>query len=93
MKQLAVSLPVSIFKEGQSFVAYTPALDLSTFGVSIEEARKNFTEATELFFEETERMGTTEEALLSLGWEKQGAGMYPPLEVGHILEQVSVPIR
>ncbi|KKQ67440.1 MAG: hypothetical protein US86_C0001G0367 [Candidatus Daviesbacteria bacterium GW2011_GWA2_38_24] len=31
------TLPVSILKEGDSFIAYTPALDLSTVGDTFKE--------------------------------------------------------
>jgi predicted RNase H-like HicB family nuclease len=39
-------------KEKESYVAFSPALDLSTCGQTIEEARKNFAEVLETFFEE-----------------------------------------
>ena len=62
-------LPVTILKEGNSFVAYTPALDLSTSGVSFEDAQKNFIEAVNIFFEELIEMGTLDEVLTELGWQ------------------------
>lgn len=51
MKNVAIkfALPVSILKEGKSFIAYTPALDLSTSGNTFEDAQKNFNEAV-IFF-------------------------------------------
>lgn len=48
-----MSLPVSVLKEGKRFVAYAPALDLSTSGKTYEEAKERFEEAVTLFFEET----------------------------------------
>lgn len=53
-------LPVSFLREGKRFIAYTPALDLSTSGKTFEEAKEHFVEASELFFEELDRMGTTQ---------------------------------
>lgn len=47
-----VSLPVAILRESNRFIAYTPALDLSTSGKSFAEAKARFQEAAELFFEE-----------------------------------------
>ena len=35
------SLLVSVFKEGKSYVAFTPALDLSTSASTYEEAKKD----------------------------------------------------
>jgi predicted RNase H-like HicB family nuclease len=64
------SLPVTIFREGKAFVAYTPALDLSSAGKTEAQARRMFTEAIEAFFEELIEMGTVESVLKELGWTK-----------------------
>lgn len=89
---MSVGLNVSIFKEGKMFVAFAPALDLSTSGKTVEEAQKNFSEAVEIFFEETERKGTTNDALLSLGWEQKDSKVFPPVEVARTVTQVTVPV-
>jgi len=89
IKQL--NLPVSFIRESDQFVAYTPALDLSTSGATLEDAKKNFTEAVELFFEETVAMGTLEDVLLDLGWEKQEHTFIPPIVISQGMESVSVP--
>ena len=81
-----VTLPVVVFKEDDAFVAYTPALDLSTCGDTYEEAQRNFHEAVTLFFAECVSRGTLEDALASLGWRKTGKpsdGWVPPQVVGH----------
>jgi predicted RNase H-like HicB family nuclease len=49
---LNINLPVSILREGKAFVAYSPALDLSTAGKSFDEAINRFDEAVQIFFEE-----------------------------------------
>jgi hypothetical protein len=67
---LRVNLPVSILREGKSFIAYTPALDLSTSGRTHEEVRRRFREIVEIFFEEITRRGTLEQVLYDLGWQK-----------------------
>lgn len=67
MNDLNYTLPVSIFKEGNAFVAYTPALDLSTMGETFEEAQNNFKEAVQIFFEEVIEKGTLEEVLMGYG--------------------------
>ena len=38
--KLEFNLPVSIIKEDKSYVAYTPALDLSTSGKDYEQTKK-----------------------------------------------------
>ena len=72
-KQLTfeVNLPVSIFREGEAFVAYSPALDLSTSGETFELVQKRFHVIVGIFFEELERMGTTDKVLESLGWNRK----------------------
>jgi hypothetical protein len=86
MKKLTfeIQLPVSIFREGKAFVAYSPALDLSTSGKTFEQTQKRFNEIVEIFFEELEKKGTTDKVLLSLGWEKSIKSRWiPPTVVSH----------
>ena len=40
-----------IEREGNGFVALCPELDIASQGNTVEEARRNLTEALELFFE------------------------------------------
>ena len=51
---LQIRIPVSILKEKNRYVAYTPALDLSTSGKTKKEVKKRFSQAVEIFFEELE---------------------------------------
>jgi len=94
MKNIAIQfgLPVSILKEGDRFVAYTPALDLSTAGNTFEEAQKNFIEAVNIFFEEIIEMGTLDEVLENLGWQKQNNTFTPPVVVSNQTENFSIPL-
>lgn len=50
------------------YVAYCPALELSSYGKTESQARKNFEVELGIFLEETERRGTLEKLLLKLGW-------------------------
>lgn len=59
-----------IFKEGETFIAYCPKLDISSCGNTIDEARKNLKTAVRLFLEESEKMGTLEDILTESGYEK-----------------------
>ncbi len=94
MKNVSIkfALPVSILKEGNSFIAYTPALDLSTFGDTFEDARKNFDEAVNIFFEELVEMGTIDEVLAGLGWQKQNNTFMPPVVIANQTESFSIPL-
>ncbi|HUD09255.1 MAG TPA: hypothetical protein VMR77_00395 [Patescibacteria group bacterium] len=89
--QFQFALPVSILREGDSFIAYTPALDLSTVGDTLEQAQKRFEEAVQLFFEEITEKGTVNEALAELGWQKADNQLTPPVVISHQTETFSVP--
>ncbi len=90
IKQL--QLPVIFFKEGKKIIAYTPALDLSTFGNTLAQAQKRFGEIVEIFFEELVKMGTLEEVLLECGWERHHNEFLPPTVISQGLTTVSVPL-
>lgn len=69
MQSSFVQLDTQIWKEGDMYVAHVPLLQLSSCGYTVEEARKNIKEVTEIFFEETDRKGTTKDVLEELGFE------------------------
>ncbi len=50
-----VKIPVSIIKEGERFVAYSPVLDLSISGKSYDEIKKRFTEIIDIFLGEIKK--------------------------------------
>lgn len=91
--KIHISLPVSIFKEASVFVAYTPALDISTAAGTLADVKKKFANLVTIFFEELERKGTTDEVLESLGWQKIQSSWSAPLEVEHSIESFEVPAR
>jgi hypothetical protein len=70
MDNVNARIPVILFEEGTKFVAYSPAIDLSTCGDSEDQARKRFIEAASIFFDEITRMGTIEDVLTECGWQK-----------------------
>ena len=47
-----------VWKEGPTFVSYSPELDVSSCGDSVAEARARLREAVSLFLEECSRRGT-----------------------------------
>jgi len=89
MKKRIVSLPVEFFREGKYFVAYSLPLDFSACGETFEEARKNFSEAANIFFDELEAKGTLEDVLLGLGWEKINKTLQPPTRISE--EEIKIP--
>ena len=57
------SFDVHIFKEGDAFVAYVPALDLSSCGDTSDSARTNILDAGRGFLASSAAMGTLDEVL------------------------------
>jgi len=88
--KLEFKLPVSIIKEGKSYIAYTPALDLSTSGKDYEQAKKRFSEIVNIFFEEIIKKGTMENVLKDLGWKKAQAKWNPPIVVSQESQDIKV---
>ncbi len=77
-KQFSFKLPVTIIKQGRSYVAFSPALDLSTSGKTEKQAKSRFAEATTLFIEEIFETGTASDVLSDLGWTKVQKMWNPP---------------
>ena len=67
-KQILFDLPVAVFRDGETYVAHCPAVDLSSYGDSEPEALRHFKEAWSLFLEECTSRGTLTDVLTSLGW-------------------------
>ena len=84
-----ITLQITLLKEDKQFIAYSPALDLSACGKTLEEARRRFGEAALLFIEELHKKGTLEEVFGGLGWRKKDSAFVPPLVVGQ--ENYTIP--
>ncbi len=91
MSQLKYSLPVSILKEGSCFIAYTPALDISTSSDTFEGAKERFGELVQIFFEELSEKGTTDKVLSELGWQKVERKWSPPVVVANSSQEFTIP--
>lgn len=95
LKKIITEVPVTIFKEGNKYIAYTPALDISTFGNTFEQARSRFIELVQSFLEETLEMGTLDEVLQECGWqkvEKPQKHWIPPHIIAQVQEEIKVPV-
>lgn len=86
-------IPVLFFEEGDKIVAYSPALDLSTFGKTEEEAQKRFAEVAMIFINEIREMGTVDEVLEECGWHRvtSKAAWSPPIYRKCAEELVRIP--
>lgn len=87
---LQFNLPVTIFKEGKRFVAYTPALDLSTSGKTYAEVKKRFDELVIIFMEELVEKNSLDRVLKDFGWRAVGRQWQPPVIVSHETERMKI---
>jgi hypothetical protein len=63
-----VELPLFLFKDEKSHVVYSPALDLSGYGDTEEEAKKSFQIVVEESIKYAMGKRTLEDTLQKLGW-------------------------
>ena len=73
-----VPYTVHTFKEGHTYVAYVPELDLSSCGATDDEARKNIREAVQAFLDTSAEMGTLDEILEESGYTREAGGWRGP---------------
>ena len=92
-KQLSIkNLPVIYLKEGDTFICYTPALDLTAHGDSFEDAERSFRQTLHLFVREVTRKGTWGKVLKEYGWERVRNKWMSPLVIGQENKSVEIPI-
>jgi predicted RNase H-like HicB family nuclease len=73
-----IQLKVEIFQEDDLYVGICPALDVSSFGTTVAEARTSVQEALAAFVEECTEMETLTEVLEEAGFTlKDGLWLYP----------------
>lgn len=75
MQQL--NIKVEVFKEDDLYVALCPSLNVSSFGETIEEAKRSLFEAVKIFIEECSEMGTLEEVLEESGFVRTNQDWLP----------------
>lgn len=86
------NLDISILREGNKFIAYSPALDLSTCGDSYAQAKKRFSEITKIFFEEIAKKDNANKILPNLGWQQESNKWLPPLIVAQDRQMINLSV-
>ncbi|MCG8318148.1 MAG: hypothetical protein MI921_01485 [Cytophagales bacterium] len=66
---IEVILSLFEFKEDDTYIVYSPALDLAGYDTTKRNARKSFKETLKEFFRYTTNKGTFESELIKLGWQ------------------------
>jgi predicted RNase H-like HicB family nuclease len=85
-----IAYTVHTFKEGGTYVAYVPELDLSSCGATNDEARKNIRDAVQGFLETSADMGSLDWVLEESGYSKKGDSWLAPEFVALDREMASV---
>jgi predicted RNase H-like HicB family nuclease len=85
-----IAYTVHTFKEGATYVAYVPELDLSSCGATNDEARKNIRDAVQGFLETSADMGSLDWVLEESGYSKKGDSWLAPEFVALDREMASV---
>ncbi len=87
-----IDFTAHVWKEGPTYVSYTPELDVSSCGDSVAEARAHLREAVSLFLEECARKGTLDAILAESGFEKRGQSYRPRRIIARAKFRLAVPL-
>jgi hypothetical protein len=66
---ISFNLDMYLFREGESYIVYNPALDMSAYGDTEEDAKKSFESILESSIKYSLNKNTFKEDLLNHGWE------------------------
>ena len=69
-ENISSQLAVFLFKEEDSYIAYSPALDLSGYGKTEEDARNSFNITLKEYFDYCVDKGTLYQDLVNHCWTK-----------------------
>ncbi len=75
---IQIEFDMIAFKEGASYVAYCPELDISSCGNTVEQAKEMLKSAIRLFLEEAEKIGTLKDILEEANYKKDTSGKWLP---------------
>lgn len=86
-----VDVEVFLAKDGDAFIAYCPALNLSTYGENDEDVRKAFQDALGIFIDNAIEQKSLERTLLMYGWTLRQRHFQPPRLSVSELKQALMP--
>lgn len=67
-----ISLDVLIFKEDEYFIAFVPALNITSHSKIQKKAKSQIDGAVKLFFDHWGKKGELHDKLSKLGWRREG---------------------
>jgi predicted RNase H-like HicB family nuclease len=86
----AIPFTVHIFREDEMYVAHAPELDVSSYGSSELEARRNIRDAVKGFLETSDEIGTLSDVLEESGYRLENGEWHAPQFVA--LDHLSVGV-
>ncbi len=85
---MELGFSVRILKEGDTFIAHVPELDVSSCGDTEGDARRNIADAVQGFLETAKEQGTLNDVLQEAGYRFENGRWNEPEVVG--VEHMSV---
>ena len=79
-RPIELQLTVMVIEDEGVFVSYSPALEYTSYGSSVEEARSAFSDALYLYFDHCIEHGTLLGDLKKHGWEFESDSIQGPDE-------------
>lgn len=73
---IPLDFDIIVLKEEETYVAYSPELDISSCGNSVDHAKGMLKTAVRLFLEEADKMETLEDILEESGYRKDSSGRW-----------------
>jgi predicted RNase H-like HicB family nuclease len=89
---MEIQFTTQVFKEGKTFVAHTPELDISSCAETEQKALANLNEAVTLFLEESDELGTLNQILEEAGFSKHGDRLEGPEFIGMQRISLALPL-
>jgi len=89
--RIAANISVIYIKEGDSFICYSPALDLVAHGDSFEDAEQAFAVSLKLYVQEVTKKGSWTKVLQEHGWKKVKKEWAPPRVIGQDYKTINIP--
>jgi len=87
-----IDFTAHVWKEGPTYVSYSPELDVSTCGHTVAEARVRLREAVTLFLEECSRQGTLDAILAESGFTRRGRNYRPRRIIARTKVRLDIPL-
>jgi predicted RNase H-like HicB family nuclease len=88
---MEIQFTTQVFKEGRTYIAHAPELDVSSCGGTKDRALKNLTEAVRLFLEEAGKMGTLDQILEEAGFTERRSKLEGPRLIS--TQRITLPLH